>query len=201
MPQPENEETRPVVSGTGLENDLLAGGVEVNDTASDLTDQIADAAELTVASALLLSPTVDHAKRLLALAAVPVSSDDRVEWIPAAAFTHPTAKFVADVSTRLVEDLVPPAPVTVVTYAMQHKMSLPDRHTPIAALSKLAAASHVTAAADWAAREVRNNYFRRAIATAGQRISSAAWADTAEMAELVKREIAAITDAVEAVKG
>ena len=195
---PDEKETRPAVGGTGSK-DLLAGGVNVDDTASDLTDQIADAAELTVASALLLSHSVDDAKRLLALTAVPVQGHDGVELVPAAAFTHPTAKFVVEVSTQLVDDLVIPAPITVVTYAQHHRMSLPDRQTPISALSKLASASPVTGVAEWSAREVRVNHYRKVIGAAGQRISAAAWSDQAELAELVEREITAITAAVEAV--
>lgn len=210
---PDDEKTRPAGNGTGLENDLLGGGVNTDSTPSELVhervasdeltlaDEVSDAAELTVASALLFSRSVEDAQQLLALTAVPVQNHDRVELVPAAAFSHPTAKFVVEVSTQLITDLVIPAPLTVVTYAQQHKMTLPHRQAPIAALWKLASASPVIGVAVWAAREVRSNYFRKTISAAGQRISLAAWSDPAELAELVGRELTVISEAVKAVTG
>lgn len=186
--QPEVEkEIRPATGGTDSK-DLLAGGVDTNCTASALADEVCDAAELSVTAAVLSATTIDSAKRLLNL-------------VPVDAFTNPTARFVVFVATELVDDLVLPAPIAVVTHAQRHGISIPIRVTPIAALAQIAAEASVFGIAEWAAREVCNNHHRKIIAAAGQRISTAAWSDSAELAELVERQIAAITAAVEAVAG
>lgn len=176
---------RPAVNGTGLQSHR-GDGTETDSTVADLAGEVTDGAELVVAAGLLTARDLAAAERLLSLAP------------PAAAFLLPVARFVVAVARQLVAAQVVPSPLSVVTHALQHDVPIPVR-SPLSELSRIAADALVGGCPDWAATQVASNFHRRVIATAGQRIAAAAWADPVELAELVDRETTAARAAAKAV--